>query len=68
MKVFDVPLVMFGYVWRSLHVMSYAKDDVLYQDEFIVYHMSPNKNKRYTAWKVSVLGVFLVRIFRIRTE
>ena len=45
MKVFDVPLVMFGYVWRSLHVMSYAKDDVLYQDEFIVYHMSPNKNK-----------------------
>ena len=36
---------MFGYVCRSLHIMSYSKDAVPYQSEYIVYCVSPNKNK-----------------------
>ena len=43
-KLFDVPLVMSDYMSRLLHLMSYPKDDVLYQDKCILYCVSQNKN------------------------
>ena len=37
-------LAMFGYVQKSLHIMSCPKDDVTYQGKCIVYCVNPNKN------------------------
>ena len=47
-KIYDMPLGMFGYVRRSLHIMSYPKNEVLYQGEFIVYCVSSNKNMYFS--------------------
>ena len=35
---------MFGYVWSSLHIMSYPKGGLPYQGKYNVYYESPNKN------------------------
>ena len=36
-KMYDVPIEMSGWVWRSLHIMSYPKDGASYLDEYIIY-------------------------------
>ena len=43
MKIYDVPLAMFGYMWKSLHIMSYPKDGGPYQGGYIVYCVSFNQ-------------------------
>ena len=35
--MYDVPIEMSGWVWRSLHIMSYPKDGAPYLDECIIY-------------------------------
>ena len=47
MKIYDVPLEMFDYVWRLLYILSCPKDDVSCQRECIIYCVHRNRRKRH---------------------
>ena len=44
-KMYDVPIEMSGWVWRSLHIMSYPKDGAPYLDECIIYCVNLNSSE-----------------------